>query len=89
MEAFWEAHKGAGVKVVGIAIQDASADALRFAEHFGKTYPLGLDVDGQASIDYGVTGVPETFFIDAQGMIRHKISGPVDYAMLEKYLLDL
>ena len=85
MEKFWEAHKDK-VMVVGIAIQDTQEDAKKFAAYFGKTYALGLDEDGKAAIDYGVSGVPETFLIDPSGVIRHKEIGPVDAAQLEKLL---
>jgi len=85
MEKFWQAHKDR-VAVVGIAIQDNQADAKKFAAYFGKTYALGLDEDGKAAIDYGVSGVPETFLIDRNGIIQHKEIGPVDSAQLEGLL---
>lgn len=86
LELFWREYKARGVFVVGIAIQDSVDDAMNFAHKFGKTYILGLDRNGKASIDYGVTGVPETFMIDRRGKIVHKVSGPVTKEMLEQYL---
>ena len=71
--------------VVGIAIQDAVEDAQRFAKQYGKTYILGLDEDGRASIDYGVTGVPESFFINRQGMIVHKEAAPLSREKLLEF----
>jgi cytochrome c biogenesis protein CcmG/thiol:disulfide interchange protein DsbE len=85
-ENFWQKHKDEGVAILGVAIQDTEADAMKFANFFGKTYMLGLDTNGKASIDYGVYGVPETFFIDRNGIIRHKEAGPVDEKMLAEYL---
>ena len=85
-EEFWQKYKDKGIAVVGIAIQDQDGPAIEFARQFGKTYILGLDTDGKASIDYGVYGVPETFLIDRNGVIRHKEAGPVTVAMLEKWL---
>jgi len=86
-EKFWEAHRDKkDVLVVGIAIQDEKASAKKFADFFGKTYMIGLDADGKAAIDYGVSGVPETFMIDKQGVIRHKEIGPINYSILEEYL---
>jgi cytochrome c biogenesis protein CcmG/thiol:disulfide interchange protein DsbE len=85
LQAFWAKHQN-DVVVVGIAIQDDPDAALKFAKYFGKTYILGLDEDGKAAIDYGVTGVPETFLIDKDGVIRHKETGPVDVAKLESLL---
>ncbi len=81
LEKFWQANKDQ-VQVIGIAIQDSAEDAKRFAAYFGKTYIIGLDEDGKAAIDYGVSGVPETFLIDANGVIRHKEIGPVDAKQL-------
>lgn len=85
LEKFWQAHKS-DVLVVGIAIQDEQEAAKKFAAYFGKTYILGLDEDGKAAIDYGVSGVPETFLIDKDGVIRHKEIGPVSSAMLTELL---
>lgn len=83
LEAFWKQyHKD--ILVVGVAIQDEAAAAQAFAEHYGKTYILALDEDGKAAIDYGVTGVPETFLIDRNGVIQHKEVGPVTKTMLER-----
>ncbi len=84
-EEFWQLHKDDGVNVLGIAIQDSVETALNFGRSYGKTYPLGLDVSGKASLDYGVSGVPETFFITKEGVIVHKEAGPVSPAMLEKF----
>lgn len=84
-EKFWRAYKDSGIKVVGIAIQDSPEDAIRFAKQYGKTYILGLDTDGSAAINYGVTGVPETFVINAEGKIIYKEAGPVDEAKLMQF----
>jgi cytochrome c biogenesis protein CcmG/thiol:disulfide interchange protein DsbE len=85
LQKFWEKH-GKDVLVVGIAIQDEPDAALKFAQYFGKTYALGLDVDGKAAIDYGVSGVPETFLLDKNGVIRHKEIGPINVPMLEQLI---
>jgi cytochrome c biogenesis protein CcmG/thiol:disulfide interchange protein DsbE len=86
MEAYWKKYGPQGVQMVGIAIQDTPAAALEFAKYYGKTYILALDEDGKAGIDYGITGVPETFFIDAKGQIRHKEAAPLTPELLEKYI---
>jgi len=85
LEAFWQSFKDKELLVVGIAIQDSHEEAKKFASLFGKTYPLALDEDGKATFDYGVHGVPETFFIDRQGVIQHKETGPVTPEILDKY----
>lgn len=88
LEKFWQQNKD-HVAVVGIAIQDDQESAKKFAAYFGKTYIIGLDADGKAAIDYGVSGVPETFLIDSKGVIRHKEVGPVTAAMLEKLMVKI
>lgn len=85
LEKFWRAH-GKEVAVVGVAVQDEEQSALAFARQFGKTYPLGLDQSGKAGIEYGVTGVPETFFISADGIIIQKHVGPVTVKLMEEWI---
>jgi cytochrome c biogenesis protein CcmG/thiol:disulfide interchange protein DsbE len=83
LEYYWQTvGKEKGVQVVGVAIQDTVEAAKEFANSYGKTYILGLDTDGKAAINYGVTGVPETFFIDSKGVIVHKEVGPVSRQLL-------
>ncbi len=85
-EDFWKKYKDAGVVVLGIAIQDERDASLAFAKQYGKTYLLGLDTSGRTSINYGVTGVPETFFIDRGGIVRHREVGPMSVSLLESKL---
>ena len=73
------------IKVIGIAVQDTAVKARDFARNFGKTYFLGLDdVTGNIALDYGIYGVPETFFIDPEGEIFYKHIGTVNTELLEK-----
>ena len=84
MEMFWEKYRDRGIIVLGVAIQDSPEAAREFAKQHGKTYPIALDVSGKTSIDYGVYGVPESFFIDEKGIILHKEAGPVTFQLLEE-----
>ena len=77
LETFWKIWKDKGVQVIGIAVQDTPEAAREFARKAGKTFVLGLDESGKTGLDYGVYGVPETFFIDASGVIRYKEAGPL------------
>ena len=71
--------------MIGIAIQDLPKNAKAFARHFGKSYLLGLDDDaGNIALDYGIYGVPETFFIDPEGNIFHKTIGMVTKELMEQ-----
>jgi cytochrome c biogenesis protein CcmG/thiol:disulfide interchange protein DsbE len=88
-ESFWKKHSSEGVKVLGIAVHDKAEDAMSFARSLGKTYAIGLDEEGHAALNYGVTGVPETVFINAEGLVVHKEVGPMTTALLDKYLAEL
>ena len=87
LEAYWKRYREKGVIVLGVAIQDTPETAREFAKLHGKTYPIALDGSGKTTIDYGVYGVPETFLIDANGIIRHKEAGPVTTQLLEELSL--
>ena len=77
LERGWRAWRDRGVAVVGVDIQDTVEAAQRFIRDFSLTFPNARDTTGKVSIDYGVYGVPETFFIDRQGRIRAKHVGAV------------
>jgi cytochrome c biogenesis protein CcmG/thiol:disulfide interchange protein DsbE len=67
-----------GLQVVGLNYKDGVADARRFLEELGNPYDaIGMDADGRRSIEWGVYGVPETFIVDADGVIRFKHVGPL------------
>lgn len=78
-----------GVIFLGVDSKDAEADALAFEEEFGIRYHSVVDADGSLGVEYGVFGYPETFFIDADGVIRAKQVGPIDAATLETYLAQI
>jgi cytochrome c biogenesis protein CcmG/thiol:disulfide interchange protein DsbE len=81
LEQGWRAWRERGVVVVGVDIQDTEDKARKFMADFGITFPNAPDGGGKVSIDYGVYGVPETFFIDKQGRIRTKHVGAVTDAV--------
>lgn len=84
LETYWQRYREKNIIVLGIAIQDTSEAAKGFANEHGKTYPIAIDGTGKTSIDYGVSGVPETFVIDENGVIQHKETGPVTAELLER-----
>jgi cytochrome c biogenesis protein CcmG/thiol:disulfide interchange protein DsbE len=73
----WEKYKDRGVMMIGIDIQDKEEAARKFLEQFKLTFPNAPDPLGRVSVDYGVYGVPETFFIDRAGRVRSKHVGAV------------
>ncbi|MBI2081868.1 MAG: TlpA family protein disulfide reductase [candidate division NC10 bacterium] len=80
LQAAWERYREKGVVLVGVIYQDREPNAREFIRRHGKTYPNGMDAKSRVAIDYGVYGVPETFFIDREGRIAHKHVGelPMD-----------
>jgi cytochrome c biogenesis protein CcmG/thiol:disulfide interchange protein DsbE len=84
LESGWRAYRDRGVVVVGVDIQDTEEAARRFIRQFGLTFPNGPDPSGKISVDYGVYGVPETFFVDRAGRIRKKHVGAVTEAVFTR-----
>jgi len=71
---------------VGVVFEDEPAVIQKFLDDNGRWGPALLDTHGSASVAYGVTGIPETFIIDKQGMIAKKFTGPVSPAEILKSL---
>lgn len=81
LETSWQALRDEGVVFVGVDVWDDQDDALAFIDEFGITYMNGPD-KGAIAIDYGVTGIPETYIIDREGQIAAKFIGPVTVGQL-------
>ena len=76
--------------VVGLNYKDAREEALPWLERNGNPYQLiAFDRDGRIGIDYGVYGVPETYVIDHQGVIRYKHIGPLSADVVREKLEPL
>ena len=78
---------GKGLVVLGIDAQDFDFDARRFVDRYGLTYPILRDKHGSTLGHYGISGFPETWFVDRRGRLVGKhIEGPVSGAELERYV---
>lgn len=86
LERNWQAYRDRGVVVLGVDIQDRVEAAQKFIRDFNLTFPNAQDTTGKVSVDYGVYGVPETFFIDRQGRIRAKHVGAVTDAVFRTHV---
>lgn len=74
-----ELSKDDRVQIVGLNYKDKSANALRFLNELGNPYvAAGVDPHGEAAINWGVYGIPETFLISPDGVILYKHTGPID-----------
>jgi len=78
------------VPIYGLNYKDKREDALGWLAQFGNPYTASVvDRDGRVGIDYGVYGVPETFVVDKNGVIRYKQIGPVTRDALDKKIIPL
>ncbi|HEX3178122.1 MAG TPA: TlpA disulfide reductase family protein [Methylomirabilota bacterium] len=75
LERAWRTYQGRGVVVLGVDMQDTPEAAQTFIRRFDLTFPNAPDVGGKMAVEYGVYGVPETFFVDRAGRIRAKHVG--------------
>jgi cytochrome c biogenesis protein CcmG/thiol:disulfide interchange protein DsbE len=78
------------VPVIGLDYKDQPADGRAWLTQRGDPYATSVvDLDGHTGIDYGVYGVPETFVIDKNGVIRYKQIGPLTVEALQEKILPL
>jgi cytochrome c biogenesis protein CcmG/thiol:disulfide interchange protein DsbE len=77
LERLWRTYRERGVVVLGVDIQDKDEAGRKFIRDFGLTFPNSPDPGGKVSVDYGVYGVPETFFVARDGIIRAKHVGAI------------
>ena len=82
IERMWRAYKNRGLIFLGVNIQDRKKDALNYIREFDITYPNGPDPTGEISIDYGVSGLPVTFFISSEGEVVRRWVGAIEKSVL-------
>lgn len=82
--------KSGRIRVIGFNYKDEREDALRWLQQFGDPYEFSLvDRDGRKAIDFGVSAAPETFVVDAQGIVRFKQTGPLTPDVIARDILPL
>jgi cytochrome c biogenesis protein CcmG/thiol:disulfide interchange protein DsbE len=85
-----ELARSTDLEIVGLNYKDEPDAARRWLAQLGNPYNQSImDLDGRTGVDWGVYGVPETFVVDADGMIRHKHIGPVTIEALTNEILPL
>lgn len=82
LERTWREYKDRGVMFIGVDIQDKEEDALNYIREFDITYPNAPDPTGEVSIDYGVSGLPVTFFVSRKGEILRRWVGAIEKKVL-------
>jgi cytochrome c biogenesis protein CcmG/thiol:disulfide interchange protein DsbE len=87
LEATWRREQGGDIVFLGLDYLDQEPAALAYLDEYNVSYPNGPDLQSAAARSYGIKGVPETFFIDAQGNIVDIVIGPIaSQAQMDEYL---
>ena len=92
IERVYRSHKDLGLEVLAINTtnQDDRAAAAAFVQEFGLTFPVPLDLTGAVSASYNLRGLPSTYFIDKQGVIRSVVvGGPMSGALIQSRVEEL
>lgn len=77
-----------GVAIVGVAYKDEAADTQNFLNELGDPFAVvGMDPEGRLGLELGVTGAPETFVVDREGVIRAAHRGPLTPDVVERTIL--
>ncbi len=80
--------KRIGIKLVGFDWKDEPEDAKRWIAQYGNPYDVIVaDLPGSIAIDFGVTGAPETFLVDAEGVVRYKYISPLTPEVIATQLM--
>ena len=82
----WQSVQSKGIVFIGIDFQDTAKDGGNFLQKYGITYANVLDATGSIAISYGVTGVPETIFINRQGVVVSRVIGELTGQTLQSNL---
>jgi len=80
------AYADRGVVFIGVDFQDKRDEAIAFLDEMGRAYDNVVDDGSRVAIEYGVYGIPETFFIDADGIVQAKIVGESSFYLLSQTL---
>lgn len=89
LEATWRAYRDRGVVFLGVDWVDVEPEARKYLVRYNITYPNGPDLGSRIGNDYGLTGVPETFFVDRSGKVDFFKLGPLSEPELTSKLDDL
>jgi cytochrome c biogenesis protein CcmG/thiol:disulfide interchange protein DsbE len=90
LDQAWRDYRDQGVWFIGVDYLDIDSAGLDYLDRYGVTYPNGPDIGSRIFQDYQCTGVPETFFIDKDGVVQHvqigALTQPQLYGLLDRLL---
>lgn len=85
----WRSFHEQGVTFLGISTDRSDNEALGFIEEFQVPYENGRDESGVLAIEYGVSGIPVTFFVDKNGIVARRFVGAIDQARITIWIQEL
>src|SRR5687767_11522411 len=91
LESKWREYRDEGVRFIGVVIRDTPDSALSFARRFDLTYPMLFDPDQVLARELGLVGLPQTFFIDAEGQVvgASDVLGAIEAGELDRQIEDM
>lgn len=87
LEESWLKYKDKNVVFIGVNVWDESESAASYIEKFGGGYPQGIDPKEEIQVNYGIGGVPETYFISPDGIITDKYDGALTEEIIDYYVM--
>lgn len=89
IETVYRRHQGRGLEVLAVNAGQDKATVAAFMAKIGASYPALLDEKSAIARQYGVVGLPTTYFVDAKGVVRAKLVGEADAATFERHIVEL
>lgn len=89
LEQTWRKYKDRGVVFIGVDYVDTEKEARAYIQEFDITYINGPDLGTRISQSYNIKGVPETYYVDKQGVLRGVQIGPLKSPMLDQKIDEL
>ena len=86
IEAIYQEYKDKGVVVIGVDIQETKEEVLQYIQEGGYSWTFVLDTTGEVTTNYQITGIPSSFFIDREGIIRAMNIGAITKRAMEANL---
>ena len=87
LESAWGSYKES-VAFIGINILDTEETAREYLEEFQISYPNGRDIGTKIAVEYGVVGLPVTFFVSREGIVEQRWVGAINENSLSAWLKD-
>lgn len=84
----YDRNSGSGLVIVAVNIKENVRSVRKFAEDFGAKFPVVLDADGSVASQYRIQGLPVTWFIDAEGIVRGQVTGLVTKGLFRTNLAE-